>query len=376
MSAASFAEAPFRDRVEAGVALGEELRRRRGRSAHDLVLGLPRGGVVVAAEVARALRAPLGALVVRKLGVPGHEELAFGAVASGGLRVLDPRVVEAAGLDAATIEAITRRELAEIARRERLYGVTARPQLRGRTVILVDDGLATGSTMRAAVRAVRTSEPRRVIVAVPVAPPDTVAALAREADEVLALLTPEPFYAVGAWYRDFEQVSDEQVRELLARFQGSVGDDPSPVRDEPSSAPPARHWFAEHTGELELEIEAPTLEAVFAQALRALAELLEGPGDERAGAPASREVVREVVIESSDRAALLADWLSELVYLADRDGFVPEAIDHIEVGERTLKATVRGHIGQPSSLVKAATYHRLELAPAGDRWRARVVLDV
>ncbi len=369
MSAASFAEAPFRDRVEAGVALGEELLRRRGRSADDLVLGLPRGGVVVAAEVARALRAPLGALVVRKLGVPGHEELAFGAVASGGLRVLDPRVIEAAGLGAATIEAITRRELAEIARRERLYGVTARPQLRGRTVILVDDGLATGSTMRAAVRAVRTSEPRRVIVAVPVAPPDTVAALAQEADEVLALLTPEPFYAVGAWYRDFEQVSDEQVRELLARFQG-------PASDEPSSAPPARHWFAEHTGELELEIEAPTLEAVFAQALRALAELLEGPGDERAGAPASREVVREVVIESSDRSALLADWLAELVYLADRDGFVPEAIDRIEVGERTLKATVRGHIGQPSSLVKAATYHRLELAPAGERWRARVVLDV
>lgn len=228
MSAASFAEAPFRDRVEAGVALGEELRRRRGRSANDLVLGLPRGGVVVAAEVARALRAPLGVLVVRKLGVPGHEELAFGAVASGGLRVLDPRVIDAAGLDAATIEAITRRELAEIARRERLYGATTRPQLRGRNVILVDDGLATGSTMRAAVRAVRTDEPERVIVAVPVAPPDTVAALAQEADEVVALLTPEPFYAVGAWYSDFEQVSDHQVRELLARFQGPASDDPNP----------------------------------------------------------------------------------------------------------------------------------------------------
>ncbi|SEH10216.1 archease [Thermoleophilum album] len=151
-----------------------------------------------------------------------------------------------------------------------------------------------------------------------------------------------------------------------------MSDDPSLLSDDPSSAPPARHWFAEHTGELELEIEAPTLEAVFAQALRALAELLEGPGEERAGAP----VLREVVIESSDRAALLADWLSELVYLADRDGFVPDAIEHIDVAERTLKATVRGHIGQPSSLVKAATYHRLELAPAGDRWRARVVLDV
>ncbi len=183
-----------------------------------LVLALPRGGVPVAYEVARALGAPLDVFVVRKLGVPGHEELAMGAVATGGVRVLNEDVVRGLRIPDPVIDAVTAVEREELERRERLYrGDRPSPDVRGRTVILVDDGLATGATMHAAIKALRQQQPARIVVAVPTAAPETCAALRREVDDVVCAITPEPFYSVGLWYEDFSQTSDEEVRELLAR---------------------------------------------------------------------------------------------------------------------------------------------------------------
>jgi predicted phosphoribosyltransferase len=206
----------FADRAEAGRRLAERLRDYAGRD-DVIVLGLPRGGVPVAAEVARALGAPLDVFLVRKLGVPGREELAFGAIASGGARVLNNDVVGTLGIDARTIEQVATREQAELERRAEAYrGTAAPPDLAGRTTILVDDGLATGASMRAAVEAVRGLGPERVVVAVPAAARQTCDELARDVDEVVCLLTPEPFFAVGLWYRDFSETSDDDVRAALA----------------------------------------------------------------------------------------------------------------------------------------------------------------
>src|SRR3954471_12710544 len=205
----------FRDRSEAGRLLAERLRHHAGRD-DIVVLGLPRGGVPVAAEIARALDAPLEVFVVRKLGIPQHEEMAFGAIATGGTRVLNRPLVERIGLPAEWIEAIDAKERRELQRRERVYrGDRPPPDLAGKTVILVDDGLATGSTMLAAVLAVKAEDPARVIIAVPVSDPDVCDAMRREADEVVCLLTPRPLRAVGAWYEDFTQASDDEVRRLL-----------------------------------------------------------------------------------------------------------------------------------------------------------------
>ncbi len=207
----------FADRRAAGRALADALRSYAGRS-DVIVLGLPRGGMPVAHELATRLDVALDVFVVRKLGVPGHEELAFGALASGGGRVLNDEVLRELRLTSATIEEITERERTELEKRERLYrGERPGPDVRGRTVILVDDGLATGSTMRAAVEAVRDGAPDRVIVAVPVAPPETCADLRQLADEVVCVRTPERFYAVGLWYEDFSPTSDDEVRQILQR---------------------------------------------------------------------------------------------------------------------------------------------------------------
>jgi predicted phosphoribosyltransferase len=207
----------FRDRVEAGRRLAIDL----AEYAHRpdvVVLALPRGGVPVAYEVARALGAPLDVFVVRKLGVPGHEEVAMGAIATGDVRVLNESLVRSVGIPRDVIETVTARERAELARRERLYRGNRPPvDIRGRTVILVDDGLATGATMVAAVRAVRQRGPARIVVAVPIAAPETCDAMREEADDVVCAMTPEPFHAVGIWYEDFSQTSDEEVRDLLAR---------------------------------------------------------------------------------------------------------------------------------------------------------------
>jgi putative phosphoribosyl transferase len=205
----------FADRRDAGRRLAERLERYRGRD--DLViLGLPRGGMPVAAEVAAALDAPLDVFVVRKLGVPGHEELAMGAIASGGVGVLNDDVVRSAGVGKDELRAVAARERETLEAQERAYRGHAPPvDVRGRTVILVDDGLATGATMRAGIRALRGLGAAAIVVAVPTAPRETCEALTREVDDVVCATTPDPFTAVGIWYRDFRPVSDEQVRKLL-----------------------------------------------------------------------------------------------------------------------------------------------------------------
>lgn len=209
----------FADRTEGGRALAAALAHHAGRP--DLVvLGLPRGGVPVAAPVADALGAVLDTLGVRKLGVPGHEELAMGAIAAGGARVLNDAVVRALGIDPAVVDAVAAREGGELRRRDRAYrGDRESAPVAGRPTIVVDDGLATGATMRAAVAALRQRGATTVVVAVPVAPPATCAELAREVDELVCPLTPEPFMAVGRWYDDFSPTTDEEVRRLLALYR-------------------------------------------------------------------------------------------------------------------------------------------------------------
>jgi putative phosphoribosyl transferase len=209
--------ARFRDRFEAGRMLGERLHPYAGRS-DMLVLALPRGGVPVGFEVARRLDAPLDVFVVRKLGKPGYEELAMGAIATGGVRVLNEEVVQRYNISEKDIVRTIEREERELARREQLFrGSRGPPHIEGRMVILVDDGLATGSTMRAALMALRQQGPACVVVGVPVGAPETCEEFQDEADEVICAITPEPFYAVGQWYEDFAQTSDEEVRELLER---------------------------------------------------------------------------------------------------------------------------------------------------------------
>jgi predicted phosphoribosyltransferase len=206
----------FRDRHEAGVVLAGQLGQFAGK-ADVVVLALPRGGVPVGAEVARALGAPLDVFVVRKLGLPGHPELAMGAIASGNVRVLNDDAVRWYRIPESAIEAAARDERPELERRERAYrDGRALASIKGRTVIIVDDGLATGSTMRAAVRAVRRLEPARIVVAVPVGARETCEALRDAADEVVCSFVPEHFSAVGLWYADFSQTTDEEVRHLLA----------------------------------------------------------------------------------------------------------------------------------------------------------------
>ena len=206
----------FANRRAAGIALGERLQQFAGRT-DVVVLALPRGGVPVGYEVAQAIRAPLDVFVVRKLGLPGHPELAMGAIASGDVRVLNDDVVAWYAIPPHVIDAMTRREQHELERRERAYrdGRVLMP-IGSRIVILVDDGLATGSTMRAAVLAVRRLHPARVVVAVPVGAHDTCEALRAIADDVICAFTPDPFQAVGLWYGDFAQTTDEEVRQLLA----------------------------------------------------------------------------------------------------------------------------------------------------------------
>jgi predicted phosphoribosyltransferase len=207
----------FRDRTDAGRALARTLSGFANRP-DVLVLALPRGGVPVAFEVAQALHAPLDVFIVRKLGVPGHEEYAMGALASGGVLVLNENVVRMLDIPEAAVESVVRSEQRELDRREQLYRAGMPPlDVRGRTVLLVDDGLATGSTMLAAVKALRRQQPARIAAAVPTAAAETCEALRSEADEVICASTPEPFRAVGLWYEDFSQTSDDEVRELLAR---------------------------------------------------------------------------------------------------------------------------------------------------------------
>jgi putative phosphoribosyl transferase len=221
----------FKNRTQAGELLAERLAAYR-HHGDVIVLALPRGGVPVGFSVARALDVPLDILLVRKLGVPGHEEYAMGAIAGGGLCVLQPEVLHMLGISEQVVEAVAQREMKEIARREKLYRAN-RPKLdvRDHVVILVDDGLATGSTMFAAINAVRQEKPARVVVAVPVGAPDTCKAVRSEVDEMICLLAPASFHAVGQWYEDFEQTSDDLVTALL--------DEAQRTRMQPKAALPA-----------------------------------------------------------------------------------------------------------------------------------------
>jgi len=207
----------FRDRTEADRLLAQKLREYANRD-DVVVLALPRGGVPVGFEVAKALNAPLDIFLVRKLGLPEQEELAMGAIATGGVRVLNDEVVRALDIPDEIVDAVAAKEERELERREREYrGGRAPVDVRGRTVILIDDGLATGSSMRAAALALKNKHPAQIVVAVPVGSPSTCAEFASEVDKVVCAVTPEPFWGVGQWYRDFSQTSDEEVRDLLGR---------------------------------------------------------------------------------------------------------------------------------------------------------------
>ena len=212
----------FEDRADAGRRLAGRLAPLRDE--HPIVLALPRGGVPVGVEISRALGAPLDVLVSRKLGAPDQPELGIGAVAQGGTRILNQDIVGQIGISDEYVEEITHRELAEVERRLRiLRGDRPEPEVRDRTTILVDDGLATGVTARAAVRALRERNPRRLVLAVPVCPPRTARLLAPEVDALICLYTPEDFVAVGLWYRDFEQVTDDEVVALLQKARRERG---------------------------------------------------------------------------------------------------------------------------------------------------------
>jgi erythromycin esterase-like protein/predicted phosphoribosyltransferase len=305
----------FRDRKHAGQVLAERLRGYAGRD-DVIVLGLPRGGVPVAYEIARALDAPLDVFLVRKLGVPGHEEMALGAIATGGVRVLNKGLIESLGVPLEWIEAIDARERQELHRRERVYrGDRPPPDVAGRTVILVDDGLATGSTMLAAVHAVRADEPARVVVAVPVADPEVCEALRDVADEVVCALTPQPLRAVGAWYEDFSQTTDDEVRALLEHAR---------------PAPPARGPEALRP----LSGDASDYDALFERAARArfvlIGEASHGTEEfyrERAA------ITRRLIAEAGFTAvAVEADWpdayrVSRFVRGASDDESADEALE-------------------------------------------------
>lgn len=220
-------EPPFQDRYDAGRQLAAKLSH-FARRPEVLVLALPRGGVPVAFEVARALEVPLDVFLVRKLGVPGHEELAMGAIATGDVRLLNDEIVRNLRIPPQTIDRVAAHERAELERRQSAYrGDRPPPEVQGKVVILIDDGLATGVSMRAAVAALRQLRPARIVVAVPIAAPSTCVEFHDEVDEVICARTPEPFYAVGVWYNDFSQTSDDEVRHLLARAgdQGRTPED-------------------------------------------------------------------------------------------------------------------------------------------------------
>jgi putative phosphoribosyl transferase len=222
---AESARQPYTDRQSAGIELAARLARLKGRT-DVVVLALPRGGVPVAHEVARALNAPLDVLIVRKLGVPGRPELAMGAIAPGNVLILDPEVLAWYRVPQAAIDAVVRAERGEMDRREQTYREGRVPvALNNRVVVLIDDGLATGSTMKAAVQSVRASAPAQIVVAVPVGAPDTCRQFATLVEEVVCARTPEPFFSVGQWYRDFEQTTDQEVRELLRDHVGLVPQD-------------------------------------------------------------------------------------------------------------------------------------------------------
>jgi putative phosphoribosyl transferase len=312
----------FRDREEAGRKLAEQLHAYANRT-DVIVLGIPRGGVPVAFEVARALDAPLDIFVSRKLGVPGQEELAFGAVATGGTRVLDWEIVDAIGISEEQIQQITAKENKELERREKLYrGARAPLKVYGLTVILVDDGIATGSSMRAAVNALRQMRPARIVVAVPVAPLSTCNRLRSEVDELVCVHMPEEFYAIGQFYEDFSQVADEEVTRLLHRAAQpvlqSAGPEDPPDAEGSLKMIPGR--MSEQDGikrEVSINLEDATLEGtlVLPKNANGLVLFAHGSGSSR-HSPRNRYVAQ--VLNSRQIATLLFDLLTRQEEARDR----------------------------------------------------------
>jgi putative phosphoribosyl transferase len=304
----------FANRVDAGRRLASRLGAYRSRK-NVVVLGIPRGGVPVAFEVAAALDAPLDVFVSRKLGVPGQEELAFGAVASGGVRILDREITEAVGISDAEVERITANVRKEVERRERVYRGGRQPlMVQGHTVILVDDGIATGSSMRAAIGALRQMKPVRLVVAVPVAPLSTCNRLRQEVDELICVQTPEDFYAIGQFYEDFSQVADEEVTRLLHRAAQPAAqmlgqDDPPETRGGLNVIPSGTSEGGGTKSEVSIDVEGATLQGTLfiPKGASGLALFAHGSGSSR-HSPRNRYVAQ--VLNSRGIATLLFDLLT------------------------------------------------------------------
>ena len=312
----------FQDRADAGYRLARELQPYTGRKS-VIVLGIPRGGVPVAFEVAKALQAPLDIFVSRKLGVPGQEELAFGAVACGGVRVLDREIVEGVGISEESIKEITQRARKELERRERLYR-GGRPPLaiEGQTVLLVDDGIATGSSMRAAINALRQRKPARLVVAVPVAPQSTYNQLKHEVDELVCLQIPKYFYAIGQFYEDFSQISDDEVTGLLRlaaepTVQNVQGEDPSIVKRSPTMIAGRKSELDGDKREVLIDVDGARLEGTLAlpNAARGLVLFVHGSGSSR-HSPRNRHVAQ--IFQSQGIGTLLFDLLTHEEESVDR----------------------------------------------------------
>ncbi|HVN10174.1 MAG TPA: phosphoribosyltransferase family protein [Patescibacteria group bacterium] len=296
----------FHDRADAGRRLAEKLHAYAGRT-DVIVLGVPRGGVAVAFEIARALHLPLDIFVSRKLGVPGHEELAFGAVSTGGVRVLDAEIVEATGISKEQIEEVTRAERNELTRRANLYRGARPPlDLAGRTVILVDDGIATGSSISAAIRALKQCKPARIVLGVPVAPQDTCRRIAREVDELVCVETPRLFHAIGQFYEDFYQVSDEQVEQFL-RLAPQSNSGGTPKKRSSSLVPTSEGNY--DTREVLIDVGGATLDGTLTlpESPRGIVLFAHGSGSSRLS-PRNRFVAR--VLQSRGIATLLFDLLT------------------------------------------------------------------
>ncbi len=304
----------FRDREEAGRKVGEQLQAYANRK-DVLVLGIPRGGVPVAFEIAKALHAPLDVFVSRKLGVPGQEELAFGALASGGIRVLDQEIVEGVGVSKEQIEQTTEKVKKELERREGLYRGTRPPlKIEGLTVILVDDGIATGSSMRAAISALRQMKPARLVIAVPVAPQSTCNRLKSEVDELVCVSMPKYFYAIGQFYEDFSQVADEEVTKLLEQaaqpaLQNVSKEDPVGAERSPAMIPGRKSELDGEKREVIIGVDGVTLEGSLALPKNASGIVLfaHGSGSSR-HSPRNRYVAQ--VLQSHGIATLLFDLLT------------------------------------------------------------------
>ncbi|MDW8259389.1 MAG: archease, partial [Gammaproteobacteria bacterium] len=322
-----------------------------------IVLGLPRGGVPVAAEIARALGAPLDVLLVRKVGMPGHREYAIGAVATGDIVIREPHAEAMHLVDEATFERLVAEERHTLRERERRFrGERPPPELRGRTVLLVDDGLATGSTMRAAVRAARRSGAQRVIVAVPIASREACALLRGEADEVIALETPADFFAVGQGYVDFDQVEDSEVIELLEEL--------------------TPHWqLYAHGADIGVRGFGATRERAMEQAALAVTAIITDPQRVRT------TTAVEIRLAPADDDTLLYDWLNAVIYEMSSRRMVFGRY-RIDTGAAGLNATAWGETvdaqrHEPAAEPKGATYTDLSLAPvAPGQWRAQCVIDV